>query len=535
MATKQAEPSHPLPGLDVVGRGVLLKPHQPYVLRPILTPHSEMRQFHSVETGQTYSVPKGYEVNESPPMPATQALSRVVIEESHDRFEKQFALDTKVAASVAIFSIDANAGQASQVRSEEDAFYALRGSFVPLWALYLEADPVLPAQVCAKLPKKFDYSKETRHIYDDFFERVGTHYVLRAWVGGQAKLIFTVLKSSNMSKQDIHAGVKASFSGFGDGEGSSSLKENKEQLQNNSECTVWGKGGAEEQLAALSSLNEEKYNAWLATVHSNPQAIELELKGIWTLVQDPQQSRALMDAYKAATTFEPISAAFIAPELNKKSKELEMKAYFLRGDKYFVYSGEEAEAPRPGTASKGRQPAAAEEQGGRIKSITKKWPKLKELQQVGQFGAVDAAFHEAGVLFMFSQGKCLSLNLENGEIVDGPKKISEVFPGVEFDRIDAVLIGDLDAVYFFHGSKYLRFNMLEHKVHEGEYPYPQPVSKRWVGVTFDRIDAAIYRPDTGKAYFFKDDKHIRYDMCTYRSDPGYPRAIAGSYVEDWRP
>jgi hypothetical protein len=215
VAVKQTEESHPIPGLDVVGRGIFLNPHQPDVLRPVLSPHTKMRRHHSPETGQTYTVPHGYAVNESPPMPAKQALNRVVIEESFERFEKQFALDTKVASSVAIFSIDANAGQARQVRSEEDAYYALRLSFVPLWALYLSESPVLSEKHFAHLPTRFVH--RDRAVYDGFFERHGTHYVQRAWVGGQAKLVFTVLKSSNMSKQDI-------------------------QVPHTNVCTVWGSG-----------------------------------------------------------------------------------------------------------------------------------------------------------------------------------------------------------------------------------------------------------------------------------------------------
>lgn len=57
--------------------------------------------------------------------------------------------------------------------------------------------------------------------------------------------------------------------------------------------------------------------------------------------------------------------------------------------------------------------------------------------------------------------------------------------------------------------------------------------KRWVGVTFERLDAAIYWGN-GKVYFFKDDQHIRYDLITRCADPGYPKHIVGNYVEDWR-
>jgi hypothetical protein len=37
-----------------------------------------------------------------------------------------------------------------------------------------------------------------------------------------------------------------------------------------------------------------------------------------------------------------------------------------------------------------------------------------------------------------------------------------------------------------------------------------------------------------KVFFFRGHQHIRYDMVTYRADPGYPKFIFGNYVEDWK-
>ena len=82
-----------------------------------------------------------------------------------------------------------------------------------------------------------------------------------------------------------------------------------------------------------------------------------------------------------------------------------------------------------------------------------------------------------------------------------PKRISEGWPGVTFDRIDATLAVGFDCIYFFYGSEYIRFNPLKGCADDG---YPQPVQKRWVGLTFERIDAALYWGG-GKAYFFHGD------------------------------
>ncbi len=488
----------PIPGADALGRGIQLRPHLPYSLKSLLFPQRDPRPCSCAQTGETYALPAGYEINDSPPMPAGQSLNHVVIEESFERLDKHFALDVSLAASSGMFSIDASAGEAGQVRSNESAFYAVRSSFIPFWSVYLPDVTILPEDTFDLDDVPAPFKHRYRNKYELFFERYGTHYVKRVWIGGQAKLVFTIAKSSNMSKQDIHQGLRASVAGVGGAAVSSSMQESKEKLQSNSECTVWGQGGSEENLAALSSLDEGAYNQWLATIKDNPQIIELEVAGIWTLLDDPEKVQALLEAYKAATTFTPISAAV------RLGKEI----YFLRGDRYLRYLIEESETEKP-------QP------------IKEKWPMFA---QAG-FEWLDAAFAAAGVLYVFKDSQYLQLDLASNELIDDqPRSIAEGWPGVSFDRIDAALCVN-EAIYFFYGDKYIRFDVAKGRADEG---YPALISERWVGVTFDRIDAGIYWPESGKAFFFRDDQHIRYDMVTYHADPGYPKAIVGSYVEDWK-
>jgi hypothetical protein len=149
-----------------------------------------------------------------------------------------------------------------------------------------------------------------RAEYARVFERFGSHYVKRAWVGGKASLVFIVRKSSSMTKSEIMAGLKASLPGIGVGNLSAEDQRTREKLQSNSQCTVLGQGGTEVQLAALGSLDDAAHNAWLETVRLNPEVIELEVEGIWTLVKDPAVSRALMEAYQEETVFSPFRVVF---------------------------------------------------------------------------------------------------------------------------------------------------------------------------------------------------------------------------------
>lgn len=508
MTTKSNE-SLLLPGLEVVGRGIYLRPHQPYELKTVLFKQDkEKSKFHSRETDQVYDIPEGYEVNESPPAPAKQALNKIVIEESWERFDKEIGLDANLAMGVTPFSINVTAGQTDQLRNEEDAYYGLRNSFIPFWTVYIpNLENFQDDKFGTDLPDPFDHDR--RNDYDRFFERYGTHYVRRAWVGGKAMLAFSVVKSSNITKQELLAGMKASYAPVGGGDIQRKMNSEKEKLATNSQCTVFGKGGDELKLAALSSLDESLYNEWLKSIKDNPATIELEVLGIWTLIKDRKKAQALMDAYREATTFRPISSVLT----------VDGKIYFIRGNKCFCYYIDQnrSEKPRP---------------------ISEKWPTLSRFG----FDRLDAIFRADDFtskdgedlsckLFFFRRDKYLRIDAETGEVDDNfPRKISDGWPGVNFERIDAALDSGTDSIYLFCGDQYVRYSKSRNRADEG---YPESIRKRWAGLTFDRVDGATYWGN-GKVYFFRGDQHIRYDMVTFRADPGYPKFVIGQYVEDWK-
>lgn len=496
----------PIPGLDVVGRGVYLAPHHPYELKRVLFAQKDWRPRYCAETEQTYSLPQGYEVNDSPPMPAGVSLNQVCIEESIDRLNKANSIDVTLSGGNKAFSVNANASSSAMMRRNENAYYATRTSFLPFWSVYL-SDTTGPIEALDDIDLPVPFKHIHRDKYDRFFEHFGSHYIKRAWVGGRATLTFSVLKSSNVSEQDIRLGIKASFGGLSSGESNTQLKQYKESLINNAECTVAGKGGDSQLLAALSTLDEALYNRWMQTIKNNPQSIELEVSGIWTLVKDEQKATALKTAYLSATAFEPISAVFC----------LENQIYFIRQGSYSTFDIDKQESCKP-------QP------------LQSKWPQLKALG----FDRIDAALsgnylgHSennriSGKVYLFRGRNFVTLDSQTGEFSE-VLDIQSHWPGVPFERIDAALHFDPEYVYLFSGSRYVRFNIELNQVDDG---YPQKISERWYGVTFDKIDAAVYWGN-GKVYFFREDQHIRYDVTEFRADPGYPKHVIGSYVEDWK-
>ena len=111
-----------------------------------------------------------------------------------------------------------------------------------------------------------------------------------------------------------------------------------------------------------------------------------------------------------------------------------------------------------------------------------------------------------------------------------PKMISEGWPGVPFDHVDAAISIAPNSIYFFLGNPYVRFNMLKKHANDG---YPEQTSKLLAGLTLDRIDVEVYWCNT-KVLFSRENQYIRYNIVTYQADPGYPRYIVYDYIEDWK-
>lgn len=85
--------------------------------------------------------------------------------------------------------------------------------------------------------------------------------------------------------------------------------------------------------------------------------------------------------------------------------------------------------------------------------------------------------------------------------------------------------------YFFKGDKYVRYDWTKDKADTG---YPKKIVDNWHGLPAgftDHFDAALngQGPFAGKCYFFKGDSYIRYDWNADKVDPGYPKKIAANW------
>lgn len=82
--------------------------------------------------------------------------------------------------------------------------------------------------------------------------------------------------------------------------------------------------------------------------------------------------------------------------------------------------------------------------------------------------------------------------------------------------------------YFFKGAQYLRYDPVLDKTEPG---YPKPIAGNWPGFPANfaaGIDAWVLW-NNGKAYFFKGTDYIRYDVAGDHADLGYPKPIANNW------
>ena len=570
-----APPANLIPGGDIIGRGIYLRPRQPYELKPVLfnlTPEDNpFKTYARPSSGKTFSFPARSAVNPSPPLPADQSFGQTLIEESWSRFGKQMSTSASASASSKSVSIDASAFQASSVKSDEDSYYALRSSFVPLWDLYLPCIPdSLSEELEAQIPKnwqgKYKFDWGNRADYSRIFDRYGTHFVKNVWVGGKASLVFTIAKSTNLKTDEIRAAVQASLVGMAKGSVEHKTSSSLETFRSNSSCKVFGSGGNGIKLAKLSEFSSDAYNAWLDTVEELPAAIQLGVAGIWTLIKDKDKAAALKEAYTRETNFVPLTAIvpigpyyiflkdswgfvidYLESPYGSKVKSLSTANHELKTQANFwaktIKANASADETANAAADKYLKQDLPPEPDPRLKlENIKTYFSFFNDRLYREFSRPQAALsmnvfqQQHDKVLLFRHKKCLLIDfnisvLEEVEPVGGyPKLIADIFPGVDVDRVDAALSVPPNKVYLFSGPDYYRITVNPDGT--SAPAVKEKIARGWPGVDFERLDTAVYWKNN-KVYFFYEDQYIRYDVSNHRADPGYPKSIASNYVEDW--
>lgn len=172
---------------------------------------------------------------------------------------------------------------------------------------------------------------------------------------------------------------------------------------------------------------------------------------------------------------------------------------------------------------------------GSVIKITDFWRNLP----AGFSGSYDAALNGggpfAGKCYFFKGDKYIRYDWSGDKADPGyPKSIDANWhnlPAGFKSNFDTALNGRgpfSGKCYFFKGDKYVRYDWGADRADSG---FPKKIADFWRDLPAgfrDNFDAAINGngPWAGKCYFFKGENYIRYDWQNDRTDPGYPKKTA---------
>ncbi len=131
-----------------------------------------------------------------------------------------------------------------------------------------------------------------------------------------------------------------------------------------------------------------------------------------------------------------------------------------------------------------------------------------------------------GKAYFFRGSQYLRYDVVNDRVDLGyPQPIAGNWPKLWADGIDAAVTWNNGKVYFFRGSQYIRYDLA---TQQPDANYPQPIEGNWPKLWADGIDAAVLW-NNSTAYFFKGNSYVRYDVAADTVLPGYPQKIAGNW------
>lgn len=103
--------------------------------------------------------------------------------------------------------------------------------------------------------------------------------------------------------------------------------------------------------------------------------------------------------------------------------------------------------------------------------------------------------------------------------------IKDEWEGLPASGVNAALNWENGKTFFFAGSKSYRYDHVNDFVDGG---WPHLIAKDFPGLTLDAVDACL-KWDARTAYFFRGKQYWAYDMLKGKTYPKYPRPIAGNW------
>jgi len=193
------------------------------------------------------------------------------------------------------------------------------------------------------------------------------------------------------------------------------------------------------------------------------------------------------------------------------------KAYFFQGNRYARYDL-----------------AADRVDPGYPRPIAGDWPGVAEAGFTSGLGLYGITRWGNSGEYLFHVDKYLRYASGSNAVDAGyPRPVAGNWHGMAevgfADRVDAAIKWWNGKIYFFRGNQYVRYDIATDQVDTG---YPLPIAGNWPGMAEagfgDGVDAAVTWWN-GKAFFFRGDQYVSYDIATDQVDAGYPLPIAGNW------
>ncbi|MET8000913.1 hemopexin repeat-containing protein [Nonomuraea glycinis] len=163
------------------------------------------------------------------------------------------------------------------------------------------------------------------------------------------------------------------------------------------------------------------------------------------------------------------------------------------------------------------------------KALSAGWTNLPEAFTSDLDAALDLA---GGKVYLFKGAEYVRVDQQSNTVDPGyPVLIADFWPGLAEAgfgaHLDAAVTWNNGKAYFFRGDHYLGYDLNA----DHADPHPKLIAGNWPGVAEvgfgDGINAAVTW-NNGKAYFFRGDHYLGYDLNADHADPE-PKPIAGNW------
>ncbi|MDX6281461.1 MAG: hypothetical protein QOH03_2532, partial [Kribbellaceae bacterium] len=137
-----------------------------------------------------------------------------------------------------------------------------------------------------------------------------------------------------------------------------------------------------------------------------------------------------------------------------------------------------------------------------------------------------------GKVYLFRGDVYLRVDQESNTVDGEVTSIADGWPGFAdagfTDSLTAAVNWGNGKAYFFRGDTYLGYDIASDAAEGGALS----IADNWPGLADagfgDSIEAAL-NPGNGKVYLFKGDQYVRYDVAGNAADADYPMPIAGNW------